>query len=287
MLRRPQLAVLNNLHQPNKALLTLRQTRTLEGGHFFVINSIYSKDVISIKDRVTGFPLYLYPTEDTTRQKSLFDIATWPPDEANGGRTPNLNPDFVAEMTQKLGLTFTPTLAEDRQTTFGPEDIFHYIYAIFHSPTYRSRYAEFLKIDFPRVPLTTDVELFWTLRDLGQALAGLHLLEAPDVGQFVTRYPIAGDNRIEKGYPKYVPPKADQSGRVKINSSQYFEGIPPEVWDFYVGGYQVLQKWLKDRRGRQLSYDDLTHYQQVVVALQKTIDVMAEIDEAIPEWPLT
>jgi predicted helicase len=243
---------------------------------------------VSNKTRERGYtlPLYLYPTGDSAQQKSFTDITPWPPDEAHGGRTPNLNPEFIAEMAQKLGFTFTPHAAEDLQTTFGPEDIFHYIYAVFHSPTYRTRYAEFLKIDFPRVPLTSDVELFRSLCKLGEKLVGLHLLESPEVGQFITRYPVAGDNRIEKGYPKYAPPNGGQSGRVNINSSQYFEGVPPEVWDFYVGGYQVLDKWLKDRRGRQLSYDDLTHYQQVVVALKKTIELMAEIDTAIPEWPM-
>jgi len=193
-------------------------------------------------------------------------------------------------MGQKLGLTFQPIQPtfEDSEISkvFGPEDVFHYIYAIFHSPTYRSRYAEFLKIDFPRVLLTSNVELFRTLCGLGQELVALHLLESSQVMQFSTRYPVAGDNRVEKGYPKYVPPKDDQPGRVNINKTQYFEGIPPEVWGFYVGGYQVLQKWLKDRRGRQLTYDDLTHYQRVVVALQTTMTLMEQIDQAIPEWPI-
>ena len=136
------------------------------------------------------------------------------------------------------------------------------------------------------MPLTSNVELFRSLCELGNKLVGLHLLESPEVGQFITRYPIAGDNRVEKGYPKYVPPKDDQPGQVNINKTQYVEGVPPEVWAFYIGGYQPAQKWLKDRRGRQLSYEDLTHYQQVVVALQKTIELMDNIDKAIPEWPI-
>jgi len=232
------------------------------------------------------FPLYLYPTEASAKQKKLPDVFIWPADEAHGGRVPNINPEFVQEIAQKLGLTFTPSAAGDLRTTFGPEDIFHYIYAIIHSPAYRTRYAEFLKIDFPRVPLTPDVALFRTLCGLGEELVGLHLLESPQVGQFGTRYPVAGDNRIEKGYPKYVPPQNDQPGRVNINKGQYFEGISPEVWEFYIGGYQVLNKWLKDRQGRQLSCDDLTHYQKVVIALQKTIESMEKIDNAIPEWPI-
>lgn len=102
----------------------------------------------------------------------------------------------------------------------------------------------------------------------------------------VTRYPVAGDNLVEKGHPRYVAPQGETPGRVYINATQYFEGIAPQVWAFMVGGYQVLDKWLKDRRGRQLSYDDLTHYQRVVVALQETIRLMAEVDAAIPTWPI-
>jgi very-short-patch-repair endonuclease len=180
-----------------------------------------------------------------------------------------------------------PTSAEGfGGEVFTPEDIFHYIYAIFHSPTYRSRYAEFLKIDFPRVPVTSDVTLFRSLCELGKELVSLHLLESPQVGQFITRYPVAGDNRVEKGYPRYVPPKDDRPGRININKTQYIEDVSPELWEFYIGGYQVLQKWLKDRQGRQLSYDELTHYQQMVVALHQTMDLMETIDNVIPEWPI-
>jgi predicted helicase len=272
----------------NVGLHLCRQIVSESWQHVLATNQITDDCYVSNRTRERGYtlPLYLYPTEDATKQKSMFDVSPWPSDEANGRRVPNLNPDFVAEMAQKLGLTFTPNATGDLQTTFGPEDIFHYIYAVFHSPAYRTRYAEFLKIDFPRVPLTSDAGLFRSLCGLGQKLVSLHLLESPEVGQFITRYPIAGDNRVEKGYPKYTPPKDNQPGRVNINKTQYFEGVPPEAWEFHIGGYQVLDKWLKDRRGRQLSYDELTHYQQVVVALQKTIELMAEIDNTIPEWPI-
>ncbi|MEI6314566.1 MAG: type ISP restriction/modification enzyme, partial [Syntrophus sp. (in: bacteria)] len=276
-----------NMFYSNLALITVRRSETSGvPKHFYCTNNISVLHSTSAKEGNFVFPLFLYPTEAAAKQSNLLNVATWPPDEAHGGRVPNLNPEFVVEMAQKLRLTFTPSAAGDLQTTFGPEDIFHYIYAIFHSPTYRTRYAEFLKIDFPRVPLTADVALFRTLCGLGKELVGLHLLESPQAGQFSTRYPIAGDNLVDKGYPKYVPPQNDHPGRININKSQYFEGISPEVWEFYIGGYQVLGKWLKDRQGRQLSYDDLTHYQQVVVALQKTIELMEKIDNVIPEWPI-
>jgi len=283
----PRTEVMQHIvNKENIGFITTRQVTSLDFCHI-----LCSRHPIELKvgshDRSTNlFPLYLYPTEAAAKQNNLLDVAIWPPDEAHGGRVPNLNPGFVQEMAQNMGLIFTPNAAGDLQITFGPEDIFHYIYAIFHSPTYRIRYAEFLKIDFPRVPLTADVALFRTLCGLGKELAGFHLLESPQVGQFSTRYPVAGDNRVEKGYPKYVPSQNDQPGRININKNQFFEGIAPEVWEFYIGGYQVLDKWLKDRQGRQLSYDDLTHYQQVVVALQKTIELMEKIDIAIPEWPI-
>ena len=287
---RPRMEVMPHLFENNMALLTMRRIRSGNYAHFFVSKFVVGKDAVSIQDSCNVFPLYLYPSENGRKQKNMLDVSHWSPDEASGGRVPNLAPSFVAEMGQKLGLTFQPIQPtfEDSEISkvFGPEDVFHYIYAIFHSPTYRSRYAEFLKIDFPRVLLTSNVELFRTLCGLGQELVALHLLESSQVMQFSTRYPVAGDNRVEKGYPKYVPPKDDQPGRVNINKTQYFEGIPPEVWGFYVGGYQVLQKWLKDRRGRQLTYDDLTHYQRVVVALQTTMTLMEQIDQAIPEWPI-
>ncbi len=174
----------------------------------------------------------------------------------------------------------------DLAATFGPEDIFDYIYAVFHSPTYRQRYAQFLKIDFPRVPMTSNLELFRRLCHQGEELVALHLLESPQLTQLLTRYPVAGDNIVEKGFPKFVVYEEGQPGYVYINKTQYFEGVPKGVWEFHVGGYRVCEKWLKDRRGRQLSFDDLMHYQKVVVALAETTRLMEEIDKAIPGWPI-
>ena len=271
----------------NLMLCTNRQVNNVFR-HIFVSRRIIDGNAVSLasRERTYGFPLFLYPAEAAATQKSLIDTSLWPPDEANSGRVPNFNPAFVTKITQKLNLEFTPDADGDLKATFGAENIFHYIYAIFHSQTYRARYKEFLKIDFPRVPLTSSVNVFQRLCALGKKLVELHLLESPDVGHFITRYPIAGENRIEKGYPKYALPKDEKPGRININTTQYIEGVSPEVWKIYIGGYQVLQKWLKDRRGRQLSYDDLTHVQKVVVALQKTLEVMEKIDEAIPEWPI-
>lgn len=199
-------------------------------------------------------------------------------------RRPNLAPGFIRDCEAKLGLRFVPE-ATGEPDTFSPEDVFHYIYAIFHSPLYRKRYAEFLRIDFPRVPLTTSVSLFRQLGALGGELVAWHLLQHPElegVSGLDTEFPETGDNNVASGCPKYDEAKR----RVFINKTQYFEGIPPELWEHMVGGYQVLDKWLKDRKGRTLTSDDITHYQRVVRSLHETQRLMREIDEALGDFPL-
>jgi len=288
ILRRPQLEALRHLHHPNVAILTLRQSRASEGGHFFLTDKIFSKDVISIKDRATGFPLYLYTTPEDT-EGTLF--AT---DEIT--REPNLSAQFIAAVEQALDLRFVSDGQGDLQKTVGPEDILRYAYAVFHSPTYRERYAEFLAIDFPRLPLTSDRDLFAALAGKGEGLVVLHLMESPALDQSPVRFPVADSNEVASRHPRYLAPGETEpetggpleEGRVYINEAQYFEGIDPEVWEFEVGGYQVLHKWLKDRKRADyaLSYDDVEHYRKIVVALQETMRLMEEIDEIIPQWPI-
>jgi predicted helicase len=164
-----------------------------------------------------------------------------------------------------------------------------YVFAILSSPSYRRRYADFLRSDFPRIPLTSDRELFRELCRLGTRLVTLHLMEAEDLA-LITTYPIPGDNRVDK--VRYTEPgQGAEQGRVWINATQYFEGVPPEVWEFHVGGYQVCAKWLKDRKGRQLTpWKDPTHYQYIVAALAETIALMRQIDEVIEAhggWPIS
>ena len=163
-----------------------------------------------------------------------------------------------------------------------PEDIFYYIYAVLHSPGYRSRYAEFLKIDFPRLPLTGNLELFRALGRLGCELVALHLLESAKVERFITEYVGPRAPEVEK--------VSWSDNTVWIDKAQTtgFKGVREDVWDFHIGGYQVCEKWLKDRKGRTLSKDDITHYQKIVVALSETIRLMKEIDEVIDQhggWP--
>jgi len=268
---RPRESVMSHLlGLHNIALCTLRQTKAAHWRHAFVTNILTDAFITEIKDGSSVFPLYLYPSEQEIASK------LYQPSE----RRPNLNPDFIKAVSEKLGLKFVEDGKGDPKDTFGPEDVFNYAYAIFHSPTYRSRYAEFLKIDFPRLPLTSDKELFKALVGKGAELVSLHLMESPALNNLITKYPVSGSNTVEKV-------SYDEKGkRVYINKLQYFEGVPSEVWNFQIGGYQVCQKWLKDRKGRTLSYDDLTHYQRIVVALKETIRLMAEIDELIPGWPV-
>lgn len=236
-------------------------------------------------------PLYLYPISSV--QANIYQ-----PTE----RTPNLNPQIVGQIAEKLGLKFT---SEKEQTpgTFAPIDILDYIYAVLHSPTYREKYKEFLKIDFPRVPWPKDPETFWSLVSLGGELREIHLLESPKVNRFITTYPITGNNIVTK--PRFEPSPSEPQhlnnslvdhlnnssihhlisspphhlGRVWINDQQYFDGVPSVAWEFYIGGYQPAQKWLKDRKGRTLNFEDILHYQKIIVALNETARLMNEIDK--------
>lgn len=275
----------------NLCLNTVRQTKASQWQHVLVSDAPTPAVFIELKDGSSVFPLYRYSTSmgGPRIQKLLLDTSHWLPDAQ--GRVPNLSPEFVSDVEARTGLKFAwPEAVEDG---FTPEELFGYIYAVLHAPTYRSRYAEFLKIDFPRVPITSNPDLFRQLAALGRQLVGLHLLDvesAPVLLKPATRFPVTGDGAVEKGHPRYDA----ATQRVYISADnvktgkqgQYFEGVGPEIWAFQVGGYQPCQKWLKDRVGRKLSYDDLTHYQRMVVALGETARLMEEIDGAIGAWPM-
>jgi predicted helicase len=261
---RPVFKVMRHMLQSNIALICARQTK--EDFAVLVTSTLCTHKIVTVYDRSFVFPLYLYPSEGEM--------------EFEKGRHPNLSSEFIKAVSEKLELNFVEDGKGDLEETFGPEDIFNYAYAVFNSPAYRTRYAEFLKIDFPRLPLTSNKELFKALVAKGAELVSLHLMESPKLNSLITKYPIVGPNQVET--LRYD--EANQ--RVYINKVQYFEGVFPEVWNFHIGGYQVCQKWLKDRKGRTLSYDELTHYQKIVVALKETIRLMGEIDGLIPGWPV-
>ena len=270
----PRTDVMRHLQQPNGALCVGRAGLVTSGawdlvyctGHLCDHNLFYRGSSLNL-------PLYLYANGNLP--PSLFDH--------EDGRRPNLSSKFIDTVCERLALTFVPDGRGDLRKTIGPEDIFHYSYAVFHSPTYRRRYAEFLKIDFPRLPLTSDLGLFRALAANGAELVALHLLESPKLDDFLTDWPVRGDNVVEK------VSHVENGGRVSINKTQYFGGVSKAIWEFHIGGYQVCHKWLKDRKGRKLTYDDTQHYQRIVVALNETIRLMGEIDEVIGQhggWPM-
>jgi len=238
------------------------------------------------------FPLYLYPESNT--QLSIGE---------SQNRVPNLNLEIVQKIADGLSLKFVSekndfslSEVEDQQlknastplsvsqTTFAPIDLLDYIYAVLHSPNYREKYKEFLKIDFPRVPYPANNTIFWQLVKIGTEIRQIHLLESPEVENYITQYPVDGDNKVDK--PKYIPILKNQEtknlqGDVYINDTQYFANVPLKAWSFYIGGYQPAQKWLKDRKGRELSLEDILHYQKIIVALNRTSGLMAEIDRVL------
>ncbi len=158
----------------------------------------------------------------------------------------------------------------DGEKSFSPLNLLDYIYAALHSPNYREKYKEFLKIDFPRVPYPSNQNSFWQFVKLGGSLRKIHLLESEISEKLITTYPRDGDNKVEK--------ISYESGKVRINQSQYFEGVELNVWEFFIGGYQPAQKWLKDRKGKILGFEEILHYQKIIVALSETDRLMREID---------
>ena len=220
---------------------------------------------------VNLFPLYLYP--ENKEQLALGETAE---------RVPNMNAEITNKIANDLGLYFmwekgTENPFNDKPV-LAPIDILDYIYAILHSPAYREKYKEFLKIDFPRVPYPKDATTFWQYVALGGELRKIHLLESPIVEQYITEYPEDGNNVVDK---ITATPNATEGGallNVYINDTQYFANVPTVAWEFYIGGYQSAQKWLKDRKGRMLGFEDILHYQKIIVALKETDRIMKEID---------
>jgi type I restriction-modification system DNA methylase subunit len=264
---RPRLNVMSQLQRPNVALVTTRQTRDpfgvlatrLIAGH----KSVAAYDINSV------FPLYVYPVDGGTGTLG------------EGHREPNIAFKFLGALSARLRLPQQPR-EHGLPKGLTAEDIFDYAYAVFHSPTYRSRYAESLKIEFPRLPLTASLDMFRALTSLGDELVALHLMESPKLDQHRASYLGPANPEVEK-------PSHD-ADTVWLDKKQKrgFRGVPEDVWRFHVGGYQVCEKWLKDRRGRVLSEEDIEYYQKIVVAISETIRIMGEIDEVIEEhggWP--
>jgi len=281
---RPEV-MLHLLRRNNIALCFMRRSREQVTSAFFVAKNLVDKTILSSADNANISPLYLY--RDAIKHSTLcFEQSS------NNTRIPNISLTSIKKLESKLGIPFIREQRFDqmKSSSVGAEDFFYYIYAIVYSHKYRQRYADYIKSDFARIPLTSSIELFHGLGKLGYELTTLHLMESSFLDKFVTTFHDQGDLQVSKIAEKgrTLAQVQNGKGRIYINNSSYFDCIPLNVWEFCIGGYQVCYKWLKDRKGRTLSKEDIEHYQRIVVALSETIRLMQEIDEVIDQhggWP--
>lgn len=206
-------------------------------------------DIVYVTDKIVDFNLFRRGGE------LIFPLYLYSDSE----KKPNFSPEFLEFIWEKYGRELSP------------EEIFYYIYAVLYSPAYRDRYEEFLRYDFPRIPFVDDYKRFKRLSELGKELVELHLMRKRL--KTSVKFDIPGSNIVEK--VRY------EEGKVWINKEQYFEGIAEDVWNFYIGGYKVLDKWLKSRKGRKLSGEEIMQFIQIVEILKKTMEIMGEIDKEI------
>ena len=246
----------------NIGLIVLRHAITDNWSHVQVANALIEARIhYSNKGIAYLFPLYLYPgNKPRSKEQGIGE----PP-----VRKPNLNPGLVKEIAANLKMEFAYE-DEQRRNAFFPEDLLDYIYAVLHSPSYRETYGALLKIDFPRAPFPADKKQFRALVKLGAELRALHVMESEKLNKLTTDYPEAGDNIVRQV-------KREKS-RVHINDTQHFAGVPEAAWNFHIGGYQPAQKYLKDRKDRKLTPDEIRHYQKIIVALVETAKIMQKID---------
>ena len=227
------------------------------------ISKITEKCYVSNRGSESGyvFPLYLYPNPEE------LGIST--------ERSLNLKPMFLKALSEALGLP--QTAPSGLPQSISPEEILGYIYATLYSPTYRERYYEFLKYDFPRIPLPTDIEHFRKLAALGQNLIDWHLLKAsrPEVAPTAPQHRFEGEGEAVVSRVRY------EGGHIWINATQHFTDVPEAVWEYEIGAYQVCEKWLRDRKNTSLSHAEVRQYCGILVAVAGTLGIMAEIDAVL------
>jgi predicted helicase len=262
LIERSRKDVMRHMLSDNLAIVTRRQM--LPGkpcNYFFVTNLIIADGVIRSDNKGSEslFPLYLY-SEREKKKKIRTQLVMFEPEENYFTKQPNISEDVFKKL--KNFYKKEPM----------PEQIFYYTYAILYSNTYRTKYAEFLKIDFPRIPFTKDYKLFIKLGKLGKQIADLHLLKSKELNRTKSKISGKGNNKVTFK-PKY------ENERVYINADQYFTNVTKEVWNYQIGGYQVCEKWLKDRKKRTLTIDEITIYCKIISALSKTIEIQNEIDK--------
>ena len=250
-----------HLNNDNLSLVTVKKSRSNSTWNVIGVSNkmICEPTTVTSLDGNYGFPLYIYPKNSN---QQLLDNSI--------KRIPNIKEEIIQLFSKTLNLEFTSEKKLNNDS-FSPIDILDYIFAILNSSKYCLINDVFLKLEFPRVPIPLENEKFWSLVKLGSELRKVHLLESPVVESYITGYPEDGDNIVTKPSLK--------NGNVYINDTQYFSNVPDVSWNFYIGGYQPAQKWLKDRKDRELSFEDILHYQKIIVAMSETDRIMKEIDK--------
>lgn len=261
VIERSRREVMNHLLKDNLALVTAKRNRLSRVDSFLCSDKLVETKCGESTIQSYTFPLYLYGG----KQDDLF---------GNNGKCQNINWDSLPGWMATIQPFTSPATDNFIQV---PEAIFYYIYAVLYSNIYREKYREFLKSDFPRIPFTNHYKTFQSLAILGEQLVELHLLKSKLLDHPVSRYEGQGDDRVEKRDYR------EDSKRLYINELQFFDKVSPEVWNYYIGGYQVLDKWLKDRVGRTLSLEDQLHFRKVITALTETIDIQRRIDKFYPD----
>lgn len=282
LLHRSRRKCMSNMLEKNLWLVLMRQfVEDNWFNHVFASkNMVDNRTFSSSRWTAYFFPLYLY------QQNPL---------EWTEEKIPNFNSEVIEKIEKKLWLHLSPDSMESGlgEKTFTPENLFDYIYAVLHSKTYRETYKEFLKIDFPKVPFDIDKETFFKMRDLWRELRSYHLMENENLipKNFITKYEIDGGNKVEKvklvemfrwnictENIQNTENESEKFWNLFINDTQYFANVPKEVFEFYIWWYQPAQKWLKDRKGRELNYEDIIHYSKIILSLKETIRIMEEVE---------
>ncbi|MEW6201846.1 MAG: type ISP restriction/modification enzyme, partial [bacterium] len=259
----PRPEVMWHMIKKNMGLITIRRSRSQESWKYALVtdNIIAGATAITSLDINYLFPLYLYKQGEPKKRKSVPTVMMlFEPRADYEVRQPNLSPALIVQLTKSY------------KKEPSPEDIFYYIYAILYSNIYRDKYAEFLKSDFPRIPFTNDYKLFARLAGYGKTLVDLHLLKTSEIDKTFAKFQGRGENKVEK------IKRDDEQNRIYINSERYFDGIEKEIWEYQIGGYQVLDKWLKERKGKTLSLTDVKHYCNIASSLKKTLKIQKGID---------
>jgi len=253
-LRRAHSEIMKNMLKENIALVTSRLLASAPYRHILITQNVIDRCYVSMKTKETGyiFPLSIYNKKPENRLygKEQYKLE----------RIPNFNPAFLQAIKESLG------------KELAPEEIFSYIYAILYSPAYRKRHEEFLKIDFPRIPLPSNYLSFQKLSKLGKELVEIHLLKHTALSSTEIAFPIGGSNKVEKVVYE------EKKKMLFINKDQYFENVSKDIWEYRIGAYQVMEKYLKDRKGRKLSLDEINHYLKMSKAIHLTMRIQKEID---------